>query len=248
MGCSEHSGAALASQPAVIAPVCQKCARAARLTDGREVYRHRQDLHDKPIWKCDDCGAYVGCHPGTVEPLGTPADAELRRARHLLHEQMLDPLWMEADRCGLYAPENDKARIGIRRAARKRVYLYLAWSLKLPLDLTHTGMFDLAMCRRAWVALRSVSYPMIREWAEVFKYERPRLHFIGFKDDRIWIARRIWGEPDFYHRRWDVRAQQEIAPNDVAIFADGSIEDAPSLHSWDDSEADIAARSKLASA
>lgn len=34
----------------------------ARLTDGREIYPHRQDLSGLPFWKCDTCGNYVGCH------------------------------------------------------------------------------------------------------------------------------------------------------------------------------------------
>lgn len=67
------------------------------------------------------------------------------------------------------------------------------------------------------------------------------LHFVGFKDDRVWNARRIWGDPDFYHRIWDVRARQEIVSGDIAIFATGSIDDAPKPISWDDSQQDILA-------
>jgi hypothetical protein len=36
------------------------------------------------------------------------------------------------------------------------------------------------------------------------------LNFVGFKDDRVGNARRLFGEPDFYHRLWDARARQEI--------------------------------------
>lgn len=70
------------------------------------------------------------------------------------------------------------------------------------------------------------------------------LHYIGFKDDRIWNARRIWGEPDFYHRNWDYRARREVVEGDVAIFASGSIDDPPKIGgSWDDSQADVIAYS-----
>jgi hypothetical protein len=31
----------------------------ARLTDGAEIYPHRQDLHRLPFWRCDSCGNYV---------------------------------------------------------------------------------------------------------------------------------------------------------------------------------------------
>ncbi len=67
------------------------------------------------------------------------------------------------------------------------------------------------------------------------------LHFVGFKDDRVWNARSIFGQPDFYHRVWDYRARQEVAPGDVAIFATGTIDDPPKPVSWDDSQQDILA-------
>ena len=68
------------------------------------------------------------------------------------------------------------------------------------------------------------------------------LHFVGFKDDRIHAAREIFGEPDFYHRRWDVRALGDIAPGDRVVFANNVCEDLPSHFCWDDSREDIIAR------
>ncbi|HEY8707689.1 MAG TPA: hypothetical protein VIM34_06795 [Burkholderiaceae bacterium] len=47
------------------------------------------------------------------------------------------------------------------------------------------------------------------------------VHYVGFKDDRYRTAHRIWGGPAFVHRWWDQRAQREIAPGDVVIFAQG---------------------------
>lgn len=148
------------------APACAHCHLLARLTDGVEVYPHRRDLHEKPVWKCDGCGAYVGCHPGTTNALGTPANAELRRARSMLHEQMIDPLWKLADRCGEYQPEDEAAALLIRRSARSRVYAYLAERLGLSRKETHTGLFDLDTCRRAWRALQGRGYAEIRAWAK----------------------------------------------------------------------------------
>ncbi|CUA90875.1 Protein of unknown function (DUF3268) [Chelatococcus sambhunathii] len=147
------------------APVCPACHLVCRLTNGREVYSHRPDLHDKPIWRCDGCDGYVGCHPGTTRPLGTPAGAELRRARMLLHDQMIDPLWMTAIEAGGYQPEDRAARAKIVRAARNRVYAFLAERLGLSREETHTAFFDLETCRRAWRALQGVTYPEIRAWA-----------------------------------------------------------------------------------
>lgn len=155
------------------APSCMSCktAERVRLTDGREIYPHRPDLHEKPIWICDSCGGRVGCHPGTLDPLGTPADAELRRARSMLHDHMLDPLWRRADASSIYAKseKDDHSRRIIRRAARVRVYAYLADRLGLTQDETHVGMFDLETCRKAWVILRGVKYEQIREWAKARK-------------------------------------------------------------------------------
>lgn len=68
------------------------------------------------------------------------------------------------------------------------------------------------------------------------------LHYVGFGDDRIWNARRIWGEPDFWHRNWDWRAWQESrVPGDVIIFATGTEADPPKAQGWDDSQQNIVA-------
>ena len=68
------------------------------------------------------------------------------------------------------------------------------------------------------------------------------LHFVGFKDDRVWNALCVFGPPDFWHRSWDSRARAEIVEGDIAVFATGSIEDEPKPNAWDDSQADINAR------
>lgn len=68
---------------------------------------------------------------------------------------------------------------------------------------------------------------------------RPRgsaLHFVGFKDDRVWAALEIFGAPDFWHRIWDARARAEIAPSDVAVFATGTIDDPVRPFTHDDSQ------------
>jgi hypothetical protein len=57
---------------------------------------------------------------------------------------------------------------------------------------------------------------------------RPALHFVGFRGDEHTTAVRIWGAPDFYHPRWDVRASLEIHETDTVVFAKGSERDEPS--------------------
>lgn len=67
----------------------------ARLTDGCEIYPHREDLASLPFWKCDECGNYVGCHHKTknrTHPLGVIPTKEIKNARRHIH-RILDPLW-----------------------------------------------------------------------------------------------------------------------------------------------------------
>ena len=67
----------------------------ARLTDGAEIYPHRNDLKELPFWICDNCKNYVGCHHKTdnrTQPLGTIPTEETRKARRMVHS-VIDPLW-----------------------------------------------------------------------------------------------------------------------------------------------------------
>lgn len=69
----------------------------ARLTTGAEVYPHRGDLSGLPFWRCDGCGAFVGCHHKTKErtrPLGIIPTQELKRARQEIHK-IIDPIWQK---------------------------------------------------------------------------------------------------------------------------------------------------------
>lgn len=88
---------------------CCECAHEviARLTDGKEIYLHREDLHNLPFWKCDYCKNYVGCHHKTknrTKPLGNIPNKELKNARQHIHK-ILDPLWQSRKykRGALYA-------------------------------------------------------------------------------------------------------------------------------------------------
>jgi len=152
----------------MIGPNCSSCHREARLTTGEEIYPHRQDLWNQQFYKCDSCGGYVGCHKGGITPYGTPANAVLRRARTGVHK-LFDPIWLTADLCGAYAPEDNKARWTIRKAARTRLYGYLSVQLDIPIEDTHIGMFDLELCRRATEVLRNLTYLEVRAWAKARK-------------------------------------------------------------------------------
>lgn len=67
----------------------------ARLTTGKEIYPHRNDLKKLFFWKCDTCNNYVGTHKNRGDktvPLGVIPTQEIRQARMKIHA-ILDPLW-----------------------------------------------------------------------------------------------------------------------------------------------------------
>lgn len=69
----------------------------ARLTDGSEIYPHREDLYNLPFWVCDVCGNYVGCHHKTknrTRPLGSIPSPDIRTARNNIHF-LMDTLWKD---------------------------------------------------------------------------------------------------------------------------------------------------------
>lgn len=129
------------SRGMVAQPICVECDQTASLVSGARVYPHRPDLHGRIFYQCD-CGAYVGCHPGTAVALGRPAGRETRRLRSLAHE-LFDPFWKPAD--------GSRSNSG----ARSRAYRWLADELGLPVEECHIGWFDAAMCRRVIAICRS---------------------------------------------------------------------------------------------
>lgn len=153
-------------------PMC--CGDPARLTTGREIYPHRDDLHHRWFFKCDRCEGYVGTHRKTREPLGFPAGPELREERQRVHA-ILDPLWQNA--WTLYRG-GEMNRPAIQAAARRRCYEWLAAQLGINRDECHTAMFDFGLCEAAIQAMRGVGYHEIREWDKGRKGQ-------AIKDSRI---------------------------------------------------------------
>lgn len=112
--------------------VCPYCSQKAQLVTGEQMYIHRRELWAKKFWRCDPCGAWVGCHPGTEIPLGRLADMRLRVAKSNAHAAF-DKLW--GDPVPVFA-------------SRKAAYVWLAGTLGLPLAECHIGWFDVATCLR----------------------------------------------------------------------------------------------------
>lgn len=107
-------------------PLCG-CGKPSTLTDGTDIYPGLPHLAQKAMWKCPCGSSYVGCHPGTIKPLGTPADKETRRAREAAHAAF-DPIWRD------------------KSLRRTEAYRRLAAKLGISVDECHIGLFDIATC------------------------------------------------------------------------------------------------------
>lgn len=109
--------------------ICPYCNKRASLVTGDLIYPHRKDLYSKMFYLCKPCDAYVGCHPGTIKPLGRLANAELRNAKSAAHAAF-DPLWKSG---------------GMKR---QKAYDWLASRLGISNKNCHIGELDLYMCQR----------------------------------------------------------------------------------------------------
>lgn len=109
--------------------VCTYCGNQAELVTGKAIYPHRADLYGKRFYLCVPCGAYVGCHKDTTNPLGRLANVVLRAAKVRAHAAF-DPMWQG----------------GVRR--RGDAYGWLADQLGIEKKDCHIGMFDVAMCNK----------------------------------------------------------------------------------------------------
>ena len=109
--------------------LCPYCREPAKLVTGKTVYPHRRDLWNKQFYVCDPCEARVGCHPGTINPLGRLANTELRKEKMKAHA-VFDPIWKT------------------HRMSRKMAYAWLAKRLNIDVKDCHIGEFDVEQCRR----------------------------------------------------------------------------------------------------
>lgn len=124
---------------------CSYCGKPANLVTGKVIYPHRPDLADRKFWQCPGaCGAWVGCHPGTCQPLGRLANAELRDAKRAAHAAF-DPVW-----------ENNGSR-NKKNRLRSAAYDALAAALNIPRENCHIGLFDVDLCRRTVEACRTLT-------------------------------------------------------------------------------------------
>lgn len=116
--------------------VCDYCGQEAVKETGEQVYPHRPDLYSKTFYSCHPCGARIGCHPGTDQPLGRLANAQLRSAKMAAHSAF-DPIWKS------------------REMRRSEAYAWLSSELGIEKKDTHIGMFDVDMCLRVIEACKN---------------------------------------------------------------------------------------------
>lgn len=73
---------------------CKKYVKP-RLTTGREIYPHRENLYHLNFYKCDACNNYVGTHKNSIKkiiPLGNIPTSKIRNLRIQIHN-LIDSIW-----------------------------------------------------------------------------------------------------------------------------------------------------------
>lgn len=119
--------------------LCDYCRAPTEFVSDAAVYAHS---YGKMIYLCRPCGAYVGVHDGTNQPLGRLADKELRAWKIKAHAAF-DPLW-EAK---LKSKRSSKKKYR-KGHARNAGYKWLAEQMGLTREECHIGMFSVEQCQR----------------------------------------------------------------------------------------------------
>lgn len=104
---------------------CPYCGKQAECLDSKTIYGKSFGM----VYLCRSCDAYVGCHQGSKRPLGTLANAELRKWRHRAHS-CFDWLWRK------------------RYFSRPGAYHWLSEQMNLDIRQTHIAMFNVEQCKK----------------------------------------------------------------------------------------------------
>jgi hypothetical protein len=118
-------------------PKCPVCNKESALVNGYDIYPHRPDLGELNFYRCEDHkDFYVGCHKGTINPLGVLADKEHRKLKMMCHK-VFDPIWKSGKR------------------NRKELYNKLSSQMEKKIDDTHFGMFSKDELEKAYQFINS---------------------------------------------------------------------------------------------
>lgn len=107
---------------------CRYCNNEVVYTSNSEIYG--KEYGNGKCYLCKNCKAFVGTHTGTIYPLGTLANNELRKWRNETH------LWF------------DKIWRNHKNSSRERTYNWLSIELNIPLHETHIGLFEIEQCKK----------------------------------------------------------------------------------------------------
>ncbi len=108
---------------------CRYCKAPVALSNNSRIYGRSYGTWPW-VYHCTKCDSHVGTHPGTDIPLGTLADAPLRKHRSAFKDTF-NPLWVNS--------------LG-GRWSRTKAYTWLAGVMKIPVHQCHGAWFDEAQC------------------------------------------------------------------------------------------------------
>lgn len=114
-----------------ITPICPYCGQFSTQATGKDIYPLREELYGRKFYQCVPCDAYVGTHISTGKPMGTLANAKLRKLRSAAH-LAFDPFWKNKE----------------EKRGRTTAYLMLAKGLNIPVDECHIAHFNEDQCQR----------------------------------------------------------------------------------------------------
>lgn len=109
---------------------CPYCRKASEFVDSEVIYGKSYGM----IYYCKPCDAYVGVHKGTKQALGRLANRELRAWKKSAHAHF-DNLWEQKMQQGFS-----------KTKARRSAYKWLSECMRIPINRTHIGMFDVEQC------------------------------------------------------------------------------------------------------
>lgn len=119
--------------PLEIPTICRHCGGAVRLVSASKVYgpaaAARLGIDRQSFYQCQNCNARVGCHPGSMRPLGNLANEALRMKRMETHH-VFDSFWKE------------------RGMSRTQAYKWMAKKMRLSEELAHIGGFEMDRCQK----------------------------------------------------------------------------------------------------
>lgn len=134
------------------AVLCQECNKECWKVKGHAIYGRNRRTDNLWFWLCE-CGAYVGCYPGTDKTLGTAAGPILRRKRGAAHV-FFDLLWeQKAERQKTSKPE-----------ARKAGYYWLSEQMGSK-KIVHISQMNIEQCETV-IRICRPYYDRLREQIE----------------------------------------------------------------------------------